>query len=359
MLNPRRIIHWLRSRVKGMRLSRLKTLGNLVAAAAKRRGCGVLSLGRAQTSRSSAKHGIKKTWRFLRNSDVESTAVHRTLLRLALPRRGPAVALADWTDLHPYRVLLLAVARDGRALPFYSRTIRKGVGERLMVAAEGEAVERLEEMLPGGQEVVVTADRGFGCRRWMELVSRRAGRGWSFVQRLGKGVTVYTGEHYCRLGDLPVTPGQEARDRGLCTLGEGRPLSCRLVTVWSSGSAEPWYLATNRDGEACEVVGIYRRRMWIEAMIRDLKSRKWGLGLDEVRLSEAARHDRHLLILFLAYILLSGFGLVAEQRGIAARLKANTVSERVLSLAAIGFLALGKLRCSIGAAIRGLSTAPT
>jgi hypothetical protein len=28
-------------------------------------------------------------------------------------------------------------------------------------------------------------------------------------------------------------------------------------------------------------------------------------------------------------------------------------------LAAIGFLALGKLRCSIGAAIRGLSTAPT
>ena len=75
MLNPAQIISWLSSKVNGMRLSRLKTLSDLVAAALRRCGAGVLALGRAMVSGTSAKHCIKRVWRFLRNDAVERHAV--------------------------------------------------------------------------------------------------------------------------------------------------------------------------------------------------------------------------------------------------------------------------------------------
>lgn len=58
--------------------------------------------------------------------------------------------------------------------------------------------------------------------------------------------------------------------------------------------------------------------------------------MDHVRLSQEGRYERHLLILFLAYVFLIAFGAVAESAGLGDKLKANTVTERVLNLARIG-----------------------
>ena len=85
-----------------------------------------------------------------------------------------------------------------------------------------------------------------------------------------------------------------------------------------------------------EIVELYRKRMWTEAMFRDLKSRKWGMGLDEVQLTTVERTQRHFLIIMLAYILLCAFGAIAEHQQFGETLKANTVNKRVLSLAVIG-----------------------
>ena len=67
MLSPKAIMLFLFSKVSTMRLSRLKTLAAPVSAAVRRRGVGVLALGRAMISTVSAKHCIKRVWRFLRN----------------------------------------------------------------------------------------------------------------------------------------------------------------------------------------------------------------------------------------------------------------------------------------------------
>ena len=120
------------------------------------------------------------------------------------------------------------------------------------------------------------------------------------------------------------------------------------------GSEEPLYLVTNREDSPGEVVALYLQRMRIEAMFRDLKSRKWGLGIAGVRLSEPVRHDRHFLVLFLAYFFHVAFGAVAEARGVSRLLKPNTVAGRVLSLATSGFPAMRKLRCSINTAVKHL-----
>ncbi len=137
MLSPEAIISWLLSKVKGMRRSRLKTLAALVSAATRRIGVGVLALGRAMPSAVGAKHRIKRVWRFLRNPMVETQAVLAALAASALPRRGPLVVLVDWTDLPPWRTLFVALARDGRSLPFFSKTIELDGGSMLEAEEEG------------------------------------------------------------------------------------------------------------------------------------------------------------------------------------------------------------------------------
>ena len=93
-------------------------------------------------------------------------------------------------------------------------------------------------------------------------------------------------------------------------------------------------------------------------MFRDLKNRDWGLGADHVKLSTAARHTNHFLILMLAYLFLCALGTIAEANGLAKKLKANTAKERTLNLLRIGFYAKHKLRCSLKSALKQLRALP-
>jgi len=98
---------WLKQLVPGMRLSRIKTLSALVAGAMRMRGVGVLSLGRAMSGPTAAKHRIKRVWRFFRNPAVESLEVSKALFERIMPRKGSIVILCDWTDIDPFQQLVL------------------------------------------------------------------------------------------------------------------------------------------------------------------------------------------------------------------------------------------------------------
>jgi len=358
MLDPKEIINWLSRKVKRMRKSRIKTLAALVSAAMKRLGSGVLALGRALAGRVSAKHCIKRVWRFMRNGQVELKAVHSALLRQLIPRKGlPLIVLMDWTELPPMQTLTLSVAHDGRAVPFYSETLLKKCGKGGKNKAERRALEFLSCVVARRREVVVLADRGFGYKRLVEVCQRLD---LCYLFRTIKGFLAYSerGAH-CFLSDLGLREGDEPKCWGKTTLGSVYPFTTRLVTTWQQGSEEPLYLITNAELSASEAVALYRRRMWIEAMFRDLKNQRLGLGADAVRLSEPTRPDRHFLVLFLAYYFLMAFGAVAESRDLDRGLKANTAKTRVLSLAMIGFHCIRLVKCSLAMAVKHLRPAPT
>ena len=67
-----------------------------------------------------------------------------------------------------------------------------------------------------------------------------------------------------------------------------------------------------------------------------MKNRKWGLGMDEVKLGTVEYAENHFLIVMLAYLLLCAFGAFAEEKNFSEQLKANTEKNRMLSLAGIG-----------------------
>lgn len=345
MLNPTRIIAWLGAQAKNMRRSRVKTLSSVVAAACRKQGLGVLALGRAMGGPAPAKHRIKRVWRFLRNERVELASVQSALLRNCIPPRGPVVVLIDWTDLPPYRSLILAIARRGRATPFLTITVPiTGTGG--MLAAEARAVELLREAIPAEREVIIIGDRGFGSTTW---IRRLGSLGWGYVLRLRSEVNICTDQ----AGGTPhAQRGDAARSWGAATLSDYRPTPTTLVSIWRAKSKEPWLLATNLPLAAKRVVKLYAMRMWIELSIRDIKNRRWGLGLAEVRLSGAGRMDRLFIVALLAYFFLSAYGVAAERRGLAAELKANTTPNRVLSLATTGFLLMHRLKIPLSQATK-------
>jgi len=357
MVGAGQVVQWLRGAVPGMRLSRIKTLGSLVAAAMKMRGVGVLALGRSMEGPVAAKHRIKRAWRFLRNEGVEQLEVSRGIFAQCAPRQGSIVVLCDWTDLTPFQQLVFSLPRDGRSMPFLSVTISKMAGEGAMRSSEGKALALLAQIVPQGRRVIVVADRGFGNGRWLSHVKTW---GWSYVQRIAGNLTVSMQDYDGAVEAMPIMRGAACRDWGATTLTKERGLRVRCISVWASDAKEPWVLVTDlQDMPAAEVIRLYKRRMWIEATFRDLKNRTWGLSLDATRLSEAKRHDRLFLVVALAYALLSAFGAIAEHTKLANTLKANTVDYRVMSLARIGNYCIGLASWTIHQALTALGRLPS
>jgi len=361
MYDPSTILAWIEANVEGMRRSRMKTLAAVVSGAMFMKGVGVLALGRAMAGPVAAKHCIKRVWRFLRNRQLETEALSAALFRFLRPPTGRTIILVDWTDLYPFVQLVFSLPRDGRALPFLTLTIPKGTTEKqqegAMRAAEEQALEMLARMCPAEVTPIIVADRGFGHPRWLGDLQKR---GWHFVQRLSNIHQVCVEHHMGTLKELGIRRGWRPRDWGWGTMDEQEFGPVRLVTVFAREAQEPWYLVTDLEVEPpAEIVRLYQRRMWTEAMFRDLKNREWGLGLDEVRLSEPQRQQRHFYVLALAYVLLCAFGAAAETLDIARQLKANTRAERVLSLARIGNYFLQLAHCSLETAFAALAALPT
>lgn len=341
MFGPDKIMKWFEQNLQEVRRSRRKTLAHLVAGAMKMKGVGVLALGRSMEGPVAAKHRIKRVDRFLANKDLELFSLSRVLFDVMRGRDKRPVVLVDWTDRHAFEQLVFSITKDGRSMPFYALTIQsthfKSETEGLKIGAETEALETLRALCPQDVRPIIIADRGFGNERWIRQI---ANWGWGFVQRLSRQHYVETERHLGTLPELGIRKGSLPKDWGWGTMGDDkRPdkTRFRLVTVYNRKTDEPWYLITNiEDTPPEDIIERYRKRMWTEAMFRDLKSRKWGLGMDEVRLTTVQRTATHFMVVVIAYLLLCAFGAFAELKAFGETLKANTVGKRVLSLAAIG-----------------------
>ncbi len=361
MYSRARILPWLECNVQEMRQSRRKTLSVLVLSALCLQGVGLHALGRAMAGEVAAKHCIKRVWRFLRNDQVEVEAVFRAILCAVLPAQKRVIVLADWTDRGKFQQLVLAFSKDGRAIPVVCVTVPKGNTKKRqlgsMIRGEREALDILERILPKGKEPVLVADRGFANSRWLGDI---AARGWYFVQRMKADFMLDTDQHIGSFKELGIRRGWRARSHGEGSVFDNEFGPVHAVSIFERDAEEALYLITNLPAHSAkQLVSIYKKRMWIEAMFRDLKNREWGLGADHVKLSTPARHQNHFIILMLAYLFLTALGTVAEATGLARQLKANTVKIRTLNLIRIGYHTKKKIRCSLNQAIKQLRALPT
>src|SRR5271154_2126135 len=99
-----------------LRLSQAKTLAILVASAMRVERISLANIGRHAVG--TAKHQIKRCWRFCANDRVETADAMRGVLKRLLKKRTKALLVAvDWVDIRGYQTLVASAVLKGRSTP--------------------------------------------------------------------------------------------------------------------------------------------------------------------------------------------------------------------------------------------------
>jgi hypothetical protein len=320
-------VSWVLTVCTGLRLSQAKTLADLVAATLHVGRVSLAAIGRKLTGPTAAKHRIKRTWRFVANQRVTISDAMGGLIRHLLKRRRcrpqwwrrqrrvkPLVIAFDWTDIRNFHTLMAAAVMKGRAVPLLWASYTKWKLARSQNNLEEGLLRLLRHLIPDGVPVILLADRGFGRT---ELARLCQGLGFRYAIRIKPDVCVEGPTYRGNLLDYPVHKGMAVVLRDVRYRKED-PVTQHVVIRWKEGLPkkrdEPWFLMTDLRRDAVALTTLYGQRMTVEELFRDDKSKRNGFALRHTKLSKPERVDRLLLVLALAYWLLCGIGLLAQQR---------------------------------------------
>lgn len=328
-----------------LRLSQAKTLAILVAAAMRVQRVSLANIGRGALG--SAKHQIKRAYRFCANDRVEPADAMRGVVgRLVKKRRKPLLVALDWVDIKGFQTLVASAVLKGRSTPLCWASCQGHTydGQRSRNAFEESLLLVLRSMIPAGVKVILLADRGFGRCALAAFLRRQ---GFSYLIRIQPKVTVKLKGFHGKLLDYPVFKGIARVLKDVAYRADGA-VEQNVVVRWKPGLPpkrdECWFLMTDLKGSAHQLCALYARRMTIEQLFRDHKSKRNGWSLRDTQLSTPQRLDRLLLVLALAYLLLCGIGLIARRTHRPSAWCSSNKDQ--CSIFLIGLLMRSKLRAS-------------
>jgi hypothetical protein len=337
-----------------LRLSQAKTLAILVASAMRVERVSLANIGRQMLG--TVKHQVKRCWRFCANERVETADAMRGVLKKVLKKRGkkPLIVSLDWTDVRQFQTLMACVVFKGRSVPICWASCKKHVydGHRSRNAFEESLLLVLRSMIPAGQKVILLADRGFGRT---ELARFCQNHGFDYVVRVNPDVHVRCRSFTGKLIDYPV-------HKGICKLlasaayRQHHSVTQNVVVRWVRGLPpkrdECWFLMTSLAAGPARVSHLYGRRMTIEELFRDHKSKRNGWSLRDTKITRADRLDRLLLILAIAYLLLCAIGLVALRTGRPGDWSASSKND--CSVFTIGRVMIGRISVCVPQAVQAV-----
>lgn len=339
-----------------LRLSQAKTLAILVGSALRVERISLANIGRSMLG--TAKHQIKRCWRFVANDRVETAdAMAGVIQRLLKKRKNKLLISFDWTDIKSFQTLVASAVFKGRSIPIAWASCNKHVyeGHRSRNAFEESLLLVLRSMIPQRVKVILLADRGFGRTELARFCQRH---GFSYVIRIQPNVHVNSVSYQGKLLDYPV-------HKGICKLLSSvayrshHTVTQNIVIRWARNLPQKrdqcWFLMTDLQAGPAQLSNLYGRRMTIEQLFRDQKNKRNGWSLRDTRITRPDRLDRLLLILAIAYLLLCGVGLVALQRTGASQWSSSSTNQS--SVFTIGRMMLLRMPCSVAAAVNALIAA--
>lgn len=270
---------------------------------------------------------LKALDRLLSNPRAQALVIplHRAMVAWLIRHPRP-VLLVDWADLKRdgrWCVLRAAVPVGGRALTVLERIFP--IACMNTPKAQRAFLGELKRLLPAGMTPTLVTDAGFRSD-WLRAVRAQ---GWHYVGRLrnNTGVCADGRSEWRPCTSLHGWATSTPRDLDGYRLVKGDPMEARLVLVrrarrgrerytrqgslqqgTSSAKArkaarEPWLLVTSlgaHERSAAHVVADYAKRMQIEEAFRDLKSHRYGMGLEDSQTRNAQRLSVLLLLHALA-----------------------------------------------------------
>lgn len=306
---------WVLTVCTTLRLSQTKTLADLVGAALSIGRASLAAIGRQLLGTPADKHKIKRTWRFTANQAVTiADAMQGPIARLCKKRQKPLVVALDWVEVRSFHTLVLAAVKKGRGIPLLWASYPEWLLYKSQNNLEEGLLRLFRTLVPDHVTVILLADRGFGRAEMARLCQQLRFR---FLIRIKPNVWVGHSRFNGKLLDYPVKKGIRRVLTGV-RYRKSDSVTLNVVIRWKPDLPkkrdEPWFLMTDLEQTAVKLTELYGQRMTIEELFRDEKSRRNGWALRHTQITKAERFDRLLLILALAYWLLSGIGLIARQR---------------------------------------------
>ncbi len=329
---------WLHSRLRGMHLTRLRTLSAVVIGFLEATRLGITAIAGGMRSTTAVRHRIKRVDRFLGNDRFDSTVVMAALAREADALFGELVIALDWVELRGgFRAIVAAVCTGrGRALPIAWAVVHPRKFRLSQNSCEEGFLRLLSTILPDPDRTTIIADRGFGRAELLPVLKRL---GFGYIIRVRGHVEVDSLNYSGLLEDYPLSKGGEA-DLGWVEYRQDGVARTRVVMKWARTAEEPSYLVTNLRKGARRVSRIYAGRMQEEESFRDMKSHRYGFALRYVKLSRAERYERLMAIWAVGMWLFFAQGAAAVKADLHLGLSSAPNGRRELSLVRIGRMLL-------------------
>lgn len=208
-----------------------------------------------------------------------------------------------------HRALVVGVAYRRRTLPL-AWSLHQGPMGNVAVTKVIRLLETVNDWLPPDSDVELTADSSFNPA---DLLFWLREQRWHYVirQRPQTHIRRPNGP-WLPISALALAPGQ-TRVVGWVWVTKTNPFGCTWLTLhWAKGEATPWILMSDSP-DTKQVIRAYRRRMWVEEMFGDMK--RHGFDLQSTHLQQAARLERLLLGVCIAYTWLTTLGSWVVKNG--------------------------------------------
>lgn len=352
---------------KNMHQTRKKALFSCVESILNGADTTVTSIGRGINSKAFEKHNIKRADRLLSNKKLstDSFEMYKAFAKTLIPAHSKPVILVDWSDLDPYKqnfLIRASLAIGGRGITLYQEV--HDISSKEKRQTHRAFLHKLKQIIETPCTPIIVTDAGFKVP-WFKSV---LAQGWDFVGRVRLPnyysldhrdwhniTTLYqkantTPKTLCgyitKSNPLPVNLTifkEKAKGRKSLNL-KGEPRKSKKSLKYAKGSDDPWLLATSlsmSNNLGARLVSIYRKRMQIEEGFRDMKSRRYGLGMELHKSYKTNRLANLILLTTLANWVLYLVGTVAVHTNQYRRYQASSVKwKMVLSIVFIGLRAV-------------------
>lgn len=283
---------------------------------------GIASLGREIICNTTPKHAIKRVDKFLRNSKLPLHEMVVGYIRWVIGPRKKIGISCDWTKIRDWPVLVASMVYKGRSIPLLWAVMDENQLYKSINHFEHAFFILLKESLPKHlDEVVLLMDRGF---KRVKLLKQLENLGFKYVVRTGGNIKITHSMYHGPLQNL-ISKRGEYKDLKGAVLRQDKCFTARIVGQWEAGQKESWLLVTNLQNCTPRMIAIwYGKRFQIEETFRDQKSHRFGFALGNLKLYQAQRLERLLLIVVFAQFIATLVGINARILGLDRQFRANT-----------------------------------
>jgi hypothetical protein len=293
-----------------------------------------LGEGLARGKGLSKKHATKQIDRLLSNDKLSMWDIYASWIPYILGDRKHIQIAIDWTSFANDKqdtICINLLTTHGRATPLLWQTVKHSRLKNNRARFEDQLLSRLKDCLPAGVRVMVLADRGFASQKFFSFIEKELG--FEYLIRIQATTTVISNKNTAKKAIEWLAPNGRARNIKQAKLTKEQLTVEQVVICKDKDMKVPWLLATNNKNlKTREIINLYGKRWKIEPYFRDIKDQRYGFGLSSTHISSPERRDRLLLIVALAYTLLTLLGAAGESIGFDRLLKVNTVKTRTHSL---------------------------